>query len=329
MDNYTKKKEKNQETKIDIIQKCTGKKLKNPKFSSYIEPLISKKMMKLINECGDLLMFLSDFEMENKKLYKGSFCKNRFCPMCSWRMACKDSLKISILMEHLRKEENKEFIFLTLTAPNVIGDKLDDEIKHYNKSFERLMKRKEVKNIVKGYIRKLEITYNSDVSSKSYNTYHPHFHVVIAVNKTYFKKSDLYISQQRWLELWQEATGDSSITQVDVRKSKSNNLKEVYELAKYSAKDSDYLISRPVFNVFYKALKGKQLIVFSGLFKDANTMYETGELDYYKVSDEIEYVYMMCYQWKQREYENTKIRELTPQEKKQFNKNLVDVIEID
>ena len=329
MDNYTKKKEKNQETKIDIIQKCTGKKLKNPKFSSYIEPLISKKMMKLINECGDLLMFLSDFEMKNKKLYKGSFCKNRFCPMCSWRMACKDSLKISILMEHLRKEENKEFIFLTLAAPNVIGDKLDDEIKHYNKSFERLMKRKEVKNIVKGYIRKLEITYNSDVSSKSYNTYHPHFHVVIAVNKTYFKKSDLYISQQRWLELWQEATGDSSITQVDVRKSKSNNLKEVYELAKYSAKDSDYLISRPVFNVFYKALKGKQLIVFSGLFKDANTMYENGELDYYKVSDEIEYVYMMCYQWKQREYENTKIRELTPQEKKQFNKNLVDVIEID
>ena len=329
MDNYTKKKENNQETKIDIIQKCTGKKLKNPKFSSYIEPLISKKMMKLINECGDLLMFLSDFEMENKKLYKGSFCKNRFCPMCSWRMACKDSLKISILMEHLRKEENKEFIFLTLTAPNVIGDKLDDEIKHYNKSFERLMKRKEVKNIVKGYIRKLEITYNSDVSSKSYNTYHPHFHVVIAVNKTYFKKSDLYISQHRWLELWQEATGDSSITQVDVRKSKSNNLKEVYELAKYSAKDSDYLISRPVFNVFYKALKGKQLIVFSGLFKDANTMYENGELDYYKVSDEIEYVYMMCYQWKQREYENTKIRELTPQEKKQFNKNLVDVIEID
>ena len=328
MDNYTKKKEKNQETKIDIIQKCTGKKLKNPKFSSYIEPLISKKMMKLINECGDLLMFLSDFEMENKKLYKGSFCKNRFCPMCSWRMACKDSLKISILMEHLRKEENKEFIFLTLTAPNVIGDKLDDEIKHYNKSFERLMKRKEVKNIVKGYIRKLEITYNSDVSSKSYNTYHPHFHVVIAVNKTYFKKSDLYINQQRWLELWQEATGDSSITQVDVRKSRANNLKEVYELAKYSAKDSDYLISRPVFETFYKALKGKRFIVYGGLFSEANIMYENGELDCYKVRDEIEYVYMMCYQWKQQEYENTKIKELTPEEKKQFNKNLVDIIEI-
>lgn len=329
MVNYTKKNNKNQETKNNTIEKCTKKKLKNPKFSSYIEPLISKKMMKLINECGDLLMFLSDFEMENKKLHKGSFCKNRFCPMCSWRMACKDSLKISILMEHLKEEGNKEFIFLTLTAPNVKGDKLEEEIRKYNKSFDKLMKRNEVKNIVKGYIRKLEVTYNSDMSSKSYDTYHPHFHVVIAVNKTYFKKSDLYINQQRWLELWQEATGDSSITQVDVRKSRANNLKEVYELAKYSAKDSDYLISRPVFETFYKALKGKRFIVYGGLFSEANIMYENGELDCYKVRDEIEYVYMMCYQWKQREYENTKIRELTPEEKKQFNKNLVDVIEID
>ena len=329
MVNYTNKNNKNQETKNNTIEKCTKKKLKNPKFSSYIEPLISKKMMKLINECGDLLMFLSDFEMENKKLHKGSFCKNRFCPMCSWRMACKDSLKISILMEHLKKEGNKEFIFLTLTAPNVKGDKLEEEIRKYNKSFDKLMKRNEVKNIVKGYIRKLEVTYNSDMSSKSYDTYHPHFHVVIAVNKTYFKKSDLYINQQRWLELWQEATGDSSITQADVRKSRANNLKEVYELAKYSAKDSDYLISRPVFETFYKALKGKRFIVYGGLFSEANIMYENGELDCYKVRDEIEYVYMMCYQWKQREYENTKIRELTPEEKKQFNKNLVDVIEID
>ena len=195
MDNYTDESKKNQEVKNNILEKCTGKKLKNPKFSNYIEPFVSRKMMEIITGCGNLLMFLSDFEMENKKLYKGSFCKNRFCPMCSWRMACKDSLKISILMEHLKKEEDIEFIFLTLTAPNVRGDKLEEEIRKYNKSFEKLMQRKEVKNIVKGYIRKLEVTYNSDMTSKSYDTYHPLFHVVIAVNKTYFKISELYINR--------------------------------------------------------------------------------------------------------------------------------------
>lgn len=329
MNNYTYKKPKNQQLKNNILEKCTGKKLKNPKFSNYIEPFVSKKMLELINGCGDLLAFLSDFEMENKKLYKGSFCKNRFCPMCSWRMSCKDSLKISILMEHLRKEESKEFIFLTLTTPNVEGDKLEEEIKKYNKSFDKLMKRDEVKRITKGYIRKLEVTYNSDMSSKSYNTYHPHFHVVIAVNKTYFKKGDLYINQQRWLDLWKESTGDKSITQVDVRKIKANNLKEVYELAKYSAKDSDYLISKSVFAFFYKSLKGKRLVVYGGLFKEANIMYENGELDCYKAKDNIEYVYMMCYLWAKNEYKNNNIRELTKEEKENVNKKLVDVIETD
>ena len=58
MVNYTKKNNKNQETKNNTIEKCTKKKLKNPKFSSYIEPLISKKMMKLIIMDGIVIMKL-------------------------------------------------------------------------------------------------------------------------------------------------------------------------------------------------------------------------------------------------------------------------------
>lgn len=84
-----------------------------------------------------------------------------------------------------------------------------------------------------------------------------------------------------------------------------------------------------VLDIFYRALKGKQFIVFSGLFKEANTMYENGELDSYKVRDEVEYVYMMLYQWKKSEYDNTNIRELTKDEKKRLNKSLTDIIEID
>lgn len=354
MNNNIKNDFKNQQTKNDILIKCTDKKLKNPKFSDYIKAFITEKGLKRVITCGDFLELLGDFEMENKKLNKASFCGNRFCPMCSWRMACKDSLEISILMEHLRKEENKEFIFLTLTTPNVKSDSLEDEIKKYNKAFERLMKRKEVKSIVKGYIRKLEVTYQKekyitkelwkrkkDYYEKkglsigdlepNYDTYNPHFHVVIAVNKSYFtnKTSKTYISRERWLELWQLSTRDKSITQVDVRKAKSNNHKEVYELAKYSAKDSDYLVSRPVFETFYKALKGKQVLVFSGLFKDAHKMYKLGELDVYKRQNDIEYIYKLYYNWFKNEYENTKCIELTEEEKVKINKKLINEIEIE
>lgn len=69
-------------------------------------------------------MILADLELEHKKLHNSNFCKNRFCLMCNWRMTLKDCLAISVLMEHLLLEENKEFIF--------------------------------------GYIRKLEITYQGE-----------------------------------------------------------------------------------------------------------------------------------------------------------------------
>ncbi|WP_321826212.1 protein rep, partial [Clostridium butyricum] len=211
--------------------------------------------------------------------------------------------------------------------------------------------RKEVESITKGYIRKLEVTYQKEKFitkelwqkkkayyqkrgleignlEPNYDTYNPHFHVVLAVDKSYFTSRN-YIKQDRWLKLWQEATGDFSITQVDVRKAKINNRKEIYELAKYSAKDSDYLVSKPVFEIFYKALKGKQTLVFSGLFKDAHKMYKLGELNMYKKQDDIEYTYMLYYNWYKKEYENTNIRELTEEEKQKFNKSLINEIEVD
>ncbi|MGU9451636.1 protein rep, partial [Clostridium perfringens] len=218
--------------------------------------------------------------------------------------------------------------------------------------FKKLMERKEIKTIAKGYTRKLEVTYQSQQfitkelwkRKKSYyvgkglkigdeepnfNTYNPHFHVVIAVNKSYFKKSNLYITQERWLELWRSAMGDDRITQVDVRKAKANDYKEIYEIAKYSAKDSDYLINRDVFKTFYTALKGKQLIVYGGLFKDAHKMYQNGELDVYKEIDEIEYTYMLYYNWHKNNYENSRIRDLTEEEKNKINKQLINDLDLE
>ena len=71
------------------------------------------------------------------------------------------------------------------------------------------------------------------------------------------------------------------------------------------------LINREVFSQFYKALKGKQVLVFGGIFKDVHKMYLNEELDVYKEKDNINYVYMLYYNWTKQEYENTKLRELT------------------
>ncbi len=46
------------------------------------------------------------------------------------------------MMQYIKQQENKEFIFLTLTTPNVNSDELENEIKGYNNSFRKLIKRK-------------------------------------------------------------------------------------------------------------------------------------------------------------------------------------------
>ena len=53
---------------------------------------------------------LADATLEKKKLHKGSFCGNRFCPMCAWRQARKDALKIGTIMKWLSTDYEKQFI---------------------------------------------------------------------------------------------------------------------------------------------------------------------------------------------------------------------------
>ena len=309
--------------------KHTKKKRKNGVLAYFMEKLVSENVvsentLELVKECNTFMMMIADETLEKKKQHKGNTCKNRFCPVCAWKKSRKDALALSVMMAYLKQEKEKEFIFLTLTAPNVPADELNEEIKHYNHSFKKLMERKEVKNIVKGYARKLEITYNEERDD-----YHPHFHVLIAVDKNYFNNSWSYIKRDRWLELWQQVTKNPLITQVDVRKVRNGRDDKVYEIAKYSAKDSDYLINQDVFEVFYKALKGKRLIVFSGLFKEAMTKFKNGELDEYKEKDMTKYVYAIMYNWGGRKYLEMERRLLTDDELEEINGKLIDEKDID
>lgn len=304
------------------MEKYTEKKERNQVFQKFIKRHIGENQMDLVEDCNTFLSFAIDKTLENQKLYKANSCKNRFCPVCAWRKARKDALGLSLMMQYIKQQENKEFIFLTLTTPNVKSDELESEIKDYNNSFRKLIKRKKVDSVIKGYVRKLEITYN-----KKRDDYNPHFHVLIAVNKSYFTDKRYYISQQEWLDLWRDVTGISEITQVRVQKIRQNNNKEIYEMAKYSGKDSNYLVNQKVFDAFYKSLKGKQVLVYSGLFKEARKKLKNGDLDYLKDIDPTEYIYQIFYVWKQKEYLASELYDLTEQEKKEINHQMINEIE--
>ncbi|OTW48876.1 replication protein [Bacillus thuringiensis serovar silo] len=253
-------------------------------------------------------------------------CKNRFCLICAWRKACKDAMKIALMIEAIKVEEKKEFLFLTLTTPNIKADAVKSEIDRFNKAFKKLFDRAKTKRSIKGYIRKLEMTYN-----KERDDYNPHFHVLLCVNKSYFTDKRYYISQKEWLAMWQEATELPEITQVHIQK--VDLIREgnaVAEVAKYSAKDYELSMNQEVFDVFYLGLKGRQLIVYSGMFKEYALKYENGKLDKYKSKDKNEYFYKIIAKWNSdllRFHQDCV--ELTEEEKLQYNGSLQEEIELE
>ncbi|GAA0068255.1 hypothetical protein UT300002_30390 [Clostridium perfringens] len=58
-------------------------------------------------------------------------------------------------------------------------------------------------------------------------------------------------------------------------------------------------------------------------------MYLNKELEVYKEKDEIKYVYMLYYNCAKKEYENTKLIELTEEELESLNHKLINEVEYD
>ena len=310
------------------MEKYTEKKLKNQVIQTFAGDHVTERTKNRIENCATYLEFFANKDMTKRRLRSANFCKWRFCPMCAWRKARQDANRISVLMKYIAEEHDKVFVFLTLTAPNVKAEDLRDEITRFNKAMHRLMHRAEVKRVNQGCMRKLEVTYNP-----GRDDYHPHFHVVMAVNKSYFKSRD-YLKQSRWLELWQESMRDESITQVDIRRvtkprSDADHMSRdgfsVSEFAKYAAKDEDYGRNQDVFKAFHNALRGRQCITYHGLFKEANKKYKDGELNEYKESDLTEYYWKLVYGWRNSMYNEDEKALLNILDKAYMERNGINV----
>lgn len=313
-----------------------------PLAHSY-ERLGMKKNADRVFFCGDYLEFADT--PDGFKLYDARFCRDRLCPMCSWRRSYKIFGQISQIMDLIAGEY--EFLFLTLTVVNCKGSELSATISKMQKAWTKYFVsnnrvNQRAKNVIKGYFKALEVTHNLNKRSKSYDTYHPHFHIILAVNKSYFTSRD-YIKQDEWLEMWCKAYGDPNITQVDVRKCKSkSNIQAgeqyvkslssaVAEVAKYAVKSSSYVgyfdndgyprtYSSAVVDSSVSALtaglRHRRLCEFGGVFRDARDKLklddcENGDLihiDDYKLRSDVAYA-IYRYGWSCGAYKLISIRQ--------------------
>lgn len=322
----TKKQDKASHIKQKPLEKFAPKKKQTLKAVEYMHssksPRVTENRLTRLMYCGSFLEFVADVKKDKHKLINANFCRDRFCPMCQWRTSAKESYALSVMMTAIERELSYKFIFLTLTVKNVKADKLDDELKLLSRAFSALIRKANGKNeISKGYVRKLEITYN-----KERDDYHPHIHALIAVNKSYFTSRD-YINQKEWLQMWREVTGKTGvdelgrdeISQLNVQRVKDIN-DSALEVGKYTVKSIDYLDNQAVFDLMLHVLHGKRLIAFAGCFRDYRDKYKNDELNKYMEVDMTDYVYRLWMHWKSdlNEYEKEYV-EMSEEAKNAYN----------
>jgi hypothetical protein len=101
------------------------------------------------------------------------YCGQRWCAVCNGIRTGKNLNRFAIAFKNL-----KEPMFLTLTAPTISADLLNDEIDLRLQQFSRAVKsrkqylRRQGESGQVQIIRKLEVTYSN-------GKYHPHFHCIV------------------------------------------------------------------------------------------------------------------------------------------------------
>jgi len=252
-------------------QPWRSKKKKSIKLAEALHALKHHKKAHRVFWCSDVLGFKKNDETGQILLKTAQFCRERLCVMCSWRKSIKMFYQLSRVMDAVQDESpDMKPIFLTLTVRNCKGEDLSGVLDMMFKGWKAIIDHRRVRGISKGWFRALEVTYNRET-----DTYHPHFHALIMVEKSYFSSSK-FLHTVDWVHIW----GNSCKLDYDpicdiraVRTDAPKKYKHVAEVAKYTVKDTDYIFQDEaetikVVEVLGQALKGRRLFAFGGVLKN-------------------------------------------------------------
>jgi len=245
--------------------------------SHYLEINLSKAAR--LKECATYLLF--QYLEDAKKLKQANFCRVRLCPMCNWRRSLKVSGQLHKIVQAIKGEGQYSYLLLTLTVKNVEGDKLSSTIDDMMRGFHKFIKYKPVKDTVEGWFRSMEVTHNLEKDDISFDTYHPHFHLLLCVKPSYFKPGK-YLNHADWRGLWKKAMGLDYDPVVNIKRTYGQTPEAVAEAAKYAVKPGDYIIpedydlSIETIRTLDFALNKRRFVGMGGIFKK---MHKTLNLD--------------------------------------------------
>jgi len=229
-----------------------------------------------ITSCAKWLLFarkVSELGEVNLKLFSTWFCRKRHCPICQWRRSLMWRARMfKALPKILEAYPTARWVFLTLTVKNCPMDELRDTLAWMNKSWKRLIERKDWPAL--GFVRSTEVSRNATTGYA-----HPHFHCLLMVPGGYFS-GGRYLTQARWTELWQDSLRVNYPPIVNIKAirakfdktgshaSNETLFKAVCETLKYTVKEGDLVDNAEWLGELTKQLFKLKLINTGGVLKE-------------------------------------------------------------
>lgn len=234
-----------------------------------------------MTQCAEILSGERCVECGHIHISRTQLCRDRVCPVCTWRLSMKRFSNMAQIMDALRNAyPGAHWQFVTLTAKNCTPASLGATIDEMSRAWNCIASRKTFKRSIVGWARALEITYNA----KS-RTLHPHYHMLLMWREG-ATPSETYLTGE-WCAATHLVTSPKAQNSQMIRpRADTWNSTEdpitdaVLETYKYSVKSSD-LQEMPlsVFRAAVEALKGRRLVAFGGMVKDYARMMQLEDMD--------------------------------------------------
>ncbi|MEA5516771.1 protein rep [Nodularia sp. UHCC 0506] len=230
------------------------------------------------------------------KLTNARFCRVRHCPVCQWRRSMMWKAKAyQILPQVVTDYPKYRWLFITLTVRNCQIEELRETLDEINKAFKRLSELKAWP--AKGWVKSVEVTKGKDGISA-----HPHIHLLAMVQPSYFSHG--YLSQAKWVSLWQKCLRVNYQPVVDVRAIAKHHDPKVLipEILKYQVKESDLLDDREWFLELTRQLHKTRAIAVGGVLRHYMRELEEKNQDLIGESEEIDEVIddSLFFRWDKR-----------------------------
>lgn len=226
------------------------------------------KVGNAVHSCGTYLVFWHYYTVGQYRLIRSNFCKKHlFCGLCAILRAAK---QLQAYLEKvngvLESNPGMVLILVTLTVKN--GPDLMERFRHLRGNYQRMVQRR--RNALKGNARtKTDTVFKHlhgavatyEFTNKG-NGWHPHIHMICAVDKGLdVNQFELDLKRE-----WQALTKDSH--QCDARPivqdDEGDMIGAFCEVFKYSLKMNDMTIPNQVFAGF--TLRQTRLIAAFGVF---------------------------------------------------------------